>query len=124
MNHVEEVAEKQNGSASMPVSWAAFHCNSQPTVDKPKSTIALLPIFKDQAHLGAMILHNMNSVKTVVAYLNPGQTPVLTADQPLYALAKLIQWNFPEIHPEDSFIVVFGSLYIKMNILKVLGNWL
>ena len=66
----------------------------------------------------------MNLVKTVVAYLNPGQSPVLTADQPLYALAKLIQWNFPEIHPEDSFIVVFGGLHIEMNILKVLGDWM
>ena len=90
LNHVKEVVKKHNGSASMPVSWAVFHSNRQPTVDKPKSTIALLPIFKDQAHSVAMMLHTMNSVKTGVAYLNPGQTPVLTADQPLYALAKLI----------------------------------
>jgi hypothetical protein len=33
----------------------------------------------------------MDVVKAAVEYLNPGQTPILAADQPLCALAKKIQ---------------------------------
>ena len=43
----------------------------------------------------------MNVVNDVVQHLNPGQTPVIAMDQPLFALAKLIQWNMPETQGED-----------------------
>lgn len=35
-----------------------------------------------------MIRHSMDVVKSAVEHLNAGQTPVLTFDQPLFALAK------------------------------------
>ena len=37
----------------------------------------------------------MAIVKAAVQHLNPCQVPVLAADQPLYALAKEIQWTWP-----------------------------
>ena len=40
-----------------------------------------------------MIRHSMDVVKNAVEHLNPGQTPVVTFDQPLFALAKQIQWK-------------------------------
>ena len=66
-----------------------------------------------------MIKHSMDIVKRAVQYLNPGQVPVLAADQPLYALAKQIQWTWPNTHGEDSSVVMFGGLHIEMAILKV-----
>ena len=51
-------------------------------------------------------------------YLNPGQTPVLTADQPLFAIGKEIQWCFPELG-EEKILMMFGGLHIEMSILKV-----
>ena len=37
--------------------------------------------------------------------LNPGQTPVIGADQPLYSILKQLQWQFPENElGEDSFL--------------------
>ena len=40
-----------------------------------------------------MILHSMNVIKSAVQYINPGQTPDITLDQALFAIAKQIQWN-------------------------------
>lgn len=36
----------------------------------------------------AMIKHSLMVIARVVGFLNPGQTPVLTFDQPLYAIDK------------------------------------
>ena len=60
-------------------------------------------------------------MKAAVQHLNPGQVPVLAADQPLYALAKEIQWTWPATHGE---VIMFGGLHIEMATLKLLGDWL
>lgn len=71
-----------------------------------------------------MIKHSMNIVKQSVNHLNPEQTPVVALDQPLFAVAKEIQWYYPETHGEDKFVVMFGGLHIEQAFLKVLGDWL
>jgi hypothetical protein len=43
-----------------------------------------------------MIKHGMNVVREAIEYLNPGQIPVTTLDQPLFALAKFVQWKWRE----------------------------
>ena len=63
-------------------------------------------------------------MKTTVEIINPGQVPVITCDQPLYALAKQIQWNWPATHGEQQFVVMFGGLHIEMAALKTLGDLL
>ena len=71
-----------------------------------------------------MIKHSMDVIRNAVQHLNPGQTPVVTFDQPLFALAKQIQWKWPQEYGEQKFVVVFGSLHIEMAALKTLGDWL
>ena len=66
----------------------------------------------------------MDVVKKAVEILNPGQIPIITVDQPLYTVAKQIQWRWPETHGEDHFIVMFGGLHIEMAALKTLGDLL
>ena len=66
-----------------------------------------------------MIKHSMNIVQAAIQNLNPGQVPVLTADQPLFALAKQIQWTWPNQFGESLFVIMFGGLHIEMAILKV-----
>ena len=51
--------------------------------------------------------------------MHPKQVPVLAVDQPLYALAKEIQWTWPNRHGEDHFVIMFGGLHIEMAALKV-----
>ena len=91
----------------------------QTAVIQPAAINALLPLFLDSAHSVAMIKHSMEMVKTTVQYLNPGQTPILSADQLLYALAKQIQRVWPNDFGEDHFVLMLGGLHIEMAILKV-----
>ncbi|KAG0723068.1 hypothetical protein GWK47_043326 [Chionoecetes opilio] len=109
------------------ISWAAYHASQQaarPPEDMNVALTSLLPLFHDEAKSVAMIRHSMDIVKTAVDVLNPGQIPVLTCDQPLYILAKQIQWSWPTSYGEDRFVVMFGGLHIEMASLKVLGDLL
>ena len=47
------------------------------------------------------MIHAFKLIK-MTDFLNPGQTPVMIFDQPLYAIAKNIQWNMPERYGEDN----------------------
>ena len=85
---------------------------------------AHLPLFLDSAHTMTMIRHSMDVVKNAVEHVNAGQTPVVTLDQPLFALAKQIQWKWPEKYGEDKMVVMFGGLHIEMAALKTLSDWL
>ena len=42
----------------------------------------------------------------------------------MYALAKIIQWSWPETHGENIFVVMFGGLHIKVVALKTIGDLL
>jgi len=101
------------------ITWSAYHSNLQTAVIPPAAINALLPLFLDSAHSVAMVKHSMEVVRAAVQYLNPGQIPVLSSDQPLYALAKQIQWAWPNDLGEDHFVQMLGGLHIEMAILKV-----
>ena len=105
------------------VSWAAFRASKTRRPTFRPAIISLLPMFLDNSHSHATIAHSMNVVKAAVKHLNPLQTPVITLDQPLFALAKEIQWKLPE-YSEDKFVLMLGGLHIEMASLKMLGKWL
>ena len=106
-------------------SWAAYHASRQNmSSGRPVCPTALLPLFLKSALTVAMIKHSMDVIWNAVQHLNPGQTPVVTFDQPLCALAKQIQWKWSQDYGEQKFVVFFGGLHIEMATLKTLGNWL
>ena len=47
-----------------------------------------------------MIMRGLYIIKTAVDYLNRGQLSAIAFDQPLYALAKLVQWNWKKNYRE------------------------
>jgi len=71
-----------------------------------------------------MVRHAMTIIQRSTNHLNPNQIPVITVDQPLYAIAKQIQWRWPDIYGEDIYVIVLGGLHIEMAMYKMLGNWL
>jgi len=105
------------------LSWSAFHAQNAQDVHYV-TRMAMLPLFRDSAASIAMVKHSMDIVRTAVSDLSPNQTPVMTADQPLYAIAKQIQWNMPQTHGEDHFVMMLGGLHIEMAALKGLGSLL
>ena len=108
------------------VSWAAYHASKQSAPVDPSSLAitSLPPLFRDQSNSVAMIRHSMDVIKTAVDILNPGQVPVITADQPLYTLAKQIQWNWPQTHGEDYFVILFAGFHIEKASFNTLGDLL
>ena len=71
-----------------------------------------------------MIIHSMKMVEAAVDHVNPGQVPIITMDQPLFALGKQLQWTMSDIYGEDRYIVMMGGLHIEMASLKMIGQWL
>ena len=49
---------------------------------------------------------------------------VIACDQPLFALAKTIQWLQNDSAGEDSLVVMLGGLHIEEVALKANGTWL
>ena len=89
---VKKTFENRNSEIAKNTSWAAFHASELSNVNVIPSITALLPLFCEGAHSAAMVRHGLDVIKQAVDYLNPGQVPVVAMDQPLYALAKQIQW--------------------------------
>ena len=127
LEQVKNVLEhnSQNEIQESNLSWAAFHASRTVGVtDIPPDISCLLPLFQEEAKSVAMILHSMNIVKRSVEFLNPGQIPVIACDQPLYAIAKKIQWQWPETHGEKKYVVVLGGLHIEIAAWRALGDFL
>ena len=116
--------ESEPDLVDMNVSWSAHFANSQVSVPKPPAIISLLPLFRDGAHSPAMVKHGMNVIQQITVRVNPGQIPVLTVDQPLYAIAKKIQWTWPAEYGERRYVILMGGLHIEMAMLKLIGDWL
>ena len=45
-------------------------------------------------------------------------------DQPLFALAKYVQWSWPQSLGEDGFVVMFGGLHIELVLWSTIGDFL
>ena len=80
--------------------------------------------FDENVHTMAMIQHSMTIVKEGVAYVNHNQTPVIAMDQPLFAIAKQIQWEKADLYGEEKYVVMMGGLHLEMALLKMVGHWL
>lgn len=87
---IEGTSDKMNN-----LSWAAFHASRQTQQGQVLSHGAVFPLFSDSAHTVAMIRHSINVIRNAVDHLSAGQTPVITLDKPLYAIAKQNQWKWP-----------------------------
>ena len=83
-----------------------------------------MPLFYEKAASAAMVKHGMTVQFKVIQFLNPGQIPVTVVDAPLYALAKLVQWKWPNTHGEGEHVVMMGGLHIEMAMWSTFGDYL
>ncbi len=84
LRKTKELVENGNLNENNFISWAAYHANLHPNINRPSGISALLPLLSDNSHSAAMPLHVMSTVKDCIQFLNPDQVPVLCCDQPLY----------------------------------------
>ena len=106
------------------ISWSAHHASMKRSPSFKVTITSLLPLLREQAHSVATICHCLYKIKEAVSHLNPGQVPIVAADQPIFATAKQVQWHWPEEYGENKFVIMFGGLHIEMAALKSIGTLL
>jgi len=117
--------EKEQVEKGDIIAWSAYHTSQENISDcAHPALIKLLPLFYEKAATATIIKHGMHVFKKATHFLNPGQVFVIALDAPLYALAKLVQWNYPLTHGEKEFVVMFGCLHIEIAIWKTFGDYL
>ena len=124
IEHAIQLMQKDELQNSDSISWAAYFASRQPETTDPAALISLLPLFNEKAATFAMVKHGMDIQRQITAHLNPGQIPVTAFDQPLFALAKYVQWQFPDIYGEQHYVVMFGGLHIEMALWSTIGELL
>ena len=123
--HASKLLEKNNIESGDILSWSAFHASLQDKSENlPASLTQLLPLLDEKAATAAMIKHGINMLQRATEFLNPDQIPVMAFDAPLFALAKFVQWKWPETHGENKFIAMLGGLHIEMAMWKTYGDYL
>lgn len=106
------------------ISWSAFQGNKVGNNPVIVNKTGLLPLFNESSTSPAMIRHAMKVAMNTTSILNPGQTTVFNGDQPIFAIAKELQWLYPTEFGEDKLVVMFGGLHIEKTFLICIGNWL
>ena len=109
-----------NAAQDAKTSWSAYHVEQQQAREYYPAIFSMLPMFPDDSKSMAMIRHALNVIRVAVKELNPAQVPIVTLDQPLYSLAKQVQWCWPETHGEEHFVIILGGLHIEMCCLKMI----
>ena len=123
-DHGIELLEKEKLVKKDNVSWAAYHASHQPEPTNPPALNSFLPPFYEKAATFSMIKHRMDIVKQITNHLNPGQIPVIALDQPLFTLAKYVQWQLPDTYEEGMYVVMFGGLHIEIALWNTIGEFL
>ena len=124
LDNTRQVLYERELSKEDIVSWAAYRASKSSPLSHQPALISLLPMFTENAYSLAMIsiAHAINVISSAVKHLNPSQIPVVAVDQPLFALAKQIQWKIDGAYDESHIVVMFG-LHIEMATFKALGKW-
>ncbi|KAL7395746.1 hypothetical protein ABVT39_022389 [Epinephelus coioides] len=125
LERVRNLLVKENLEVEEWISWAAYYASITEATSHPPSKSYMLPLFTESPTSHTMAWHAMKVLRQTISYLNPGQTPVMVADQPLFTLAKKLQWKFPLAElGEDSFLVTLGPMHTEKMLWSVSGDWL
>lgn len=104
--------------------WAGYHATNSNVTLEPVAINSILPLFHENSTSVSMVKHAMNLAVNLTIYLNSNQIPIFCADQPLYALVKLVQWNWPDLYSERQFVALFAPFHIEQSFLRVIGQFM
>ena len=100
-------------------SFSGYFSNNRDLISTGITRCTLLPLIDEEIATPATTRHCMRIVKIITEKLSPGQSPVITGDQPVYTLGKQMQWMYP-----DEFKIVIwmmGPLHIEIAFMAVLS---
>ena len=106
------------------MAWSIFHAKKYISPKAVPDISAMLPIWRDNSKSPATIKHIVDVLGPAVDYLNPEQPMVVGFDQPLYVIAKRLQWHQPDQYEYQKLFIMHGALHIEIAMLRCLGDWL
>ena len=101
---LEKVSLTEEWDSNVKITWSSHHADQLRERRFDVGVSSLLPLLRDQAHDVTTIKHVMDKIKDAVHFLNPTQSPIITADQPLFALATQIKWTWSQEY--GKFVIV------------------
>ena len=104
--------------------WSISHARKNISAKAVPDISAMLAIGRDNSKFPATIKHILDVLDPAIDYLNPEQPMVVGFDQPLYAIAKRLQWYQPDQYGHQKLVIMLGALYIEIAMLRCLGDWL
>ena len=116
----DKLLKSNKADANGKISFTGFFAREQPPKIK-KTRSSLLPLLSDSVNSAAMVRHCIEVSLKITQKLNPGQITVLTADQPVYAIGKQVQWHY---NKKYELFWMMGPLHIEMVMLSAIGDWL
>ena len=118
LNHVWE-----SYSTDITQNWSLLYASKESLNARHRCQTDLLPLFAESSTDSNMVYHAMRLIKYSTDLLNSGQTPVMTCDQPINAIAKQLQWSelYPDIS-EQTFFVMLRGLHLEKISLKLIGD--
>ena len=105
------------------VSWASFFASRQTKMFASRMLSHVMPILLQKASDPSTVAHVLKIACGLTQYLNPGQIAMVETDQPLYQIAKKLQWKYPdEVFSEDNLFVSLGSLHTEKMLWQMSGD--
>ena len=124
LDHVLGILPKNVEEHGTPIAWSAYHASCTSAPSHTAAITQLMPLFYEKAASAAMVKHGMTVQQQAIKFLNSDQIPVTVFDEPLFAIAKLVQWKYPTTHGEDKHVVLMGGLHIEMAVWNTIGDYL
>ena len=93
LEHLESLIKKNILDKDDWISWAAYFAYITDPPVNPNTKSYMLPLLTESSNSPITVFHCMKTIQLVTNKLNPGQTPVMSCDQPLYTIAKNCNGN-------------------------------
>ena len=106
------------------VGWAGYFASKilAFTPINPPIT-GFFPIFDEKAASFPVLKHVLKVLSAATEKLNPGQIPVVACDQPIYAICKMLSWQFDQ-YSEDKMVFLLGGLHTELCLWGIVGKLL
>ena len=123
LNDCKVSLQKENLEKDEYITWGAYYASNSKAPEGPNMRSYPTPIHLEKASEPAMLAHLMMLAETMTEKLNPGQTPWIETDQPLYEKLKRLQQKYPEKFGENKFLITMGSLHTEKCLWSASGEF-
>ena len=80
----------------------------------------LLQLLPKPINSTAMVSHCIIIICKIIEHVNPGQSPVITGNQPVYALGRQVSFMYPLEF--DKVIWMMGPLQTEIAFISAIGD--